>query len=60
MTPREKHVQEMQRLAMAIRKTKSDQLKQQYTKRLRKMSHELKIYDSYRRKQWKASFPFSR
>ena len=49
MTPREKHVQEMQRLAMAIRKTKSDQLKQQYTKRLRKMSHELKIYDSYRR-----------
>ena len=47
MTPREKHIKEMQRLAMAIRNTDSPQLKQQYTKRLRKMSHELKIYDSY-------------
>ena len=50
MTPREKHVEEMRRLAMAIRKTSSPQLKRDYTKRLRKMSHELKIYDSYRRK----------
>lgn len=50
MTPREKHVEKMRRLAMAIRKTSSPQLKRDYTKRLREMSHELKIYDSYRRK----------
>ena len=49
MTPREKHVTEMQRLATAIRKTSSPQLKRDYTKRLRTMSHELKIYDSFRR-----------
>lgn len=48
-TMREKHVSEMQRLAEAIRKTKSAMLKADYEKALRKMSHELKIYDAYRR-----------
>lgn len=50
MTPREKHIAEMQRLAAAITKTKSEKLKTDYQKRLKKMSHELKIYDAYRRK----------
>lgn len=51
MTPREKHIAEMQRLAAAISKTKSEKLKTDYMKRLKKMSHELKIYDSYRREK---------
>lgn len=49
MTPREKHIAEMQRLEAAIAKTRSEKLRKDYSKRLRKMSHELKIYDSYRR-----------
>ena len=51
MTPREKHIAEMQRLAAAITKTKSEKLKTDYQKRLKKMSHELKIYDAYRREK---------
>lgn len=51
MTPREKHIAEMQRLVAAITKTKSEKLKTDYQKRLKKMVHELKIYDSYRREK---------
>ena len=46
-TSRDKHIAEMQRLAQAIRKTDSPKLKRDYTIRLRRMSHELKIYDAY-------------
>lgn len=51
MTPREKHIAEMQRLAVAISKTKSEKLKKDYGKRLQKMVHELKIYDALREAQ---------
>ncbi len=51
MTPREKHIAEMQRLAAAISKTKSEKLKKDYGKRLQKMVHELKIYDALREAQ---------
>lgn len=51
MTPREKHIAEMQRLATAISKTKSEKLKKDYGKRLQKMVHELKIYDALREAQ---------
>jgi len=50
MTPREKHIAEMRRLEEAIEKTESEYLKRDYGKKLRKMRHELKIYDAYRRK----------
>lgn len=53
MTPREKHVAEMQRLAAAISKTKSEKLKKDYGKRLKQMVHDLKIYDALREERWK-------
>lgn len=49
MTPREKHIAEMRRLEDAIARSDSPKLKKDYGKRLNKMRHELKIYDSYRR-----------
>ena len=49
MTAREAHIAEMRRLQEAIEKTASPKLKKDYGKRLNKMRHELKIYDSYRR-----------
>lgn len=49
MTPREKHIAEMKRLEEAIAKTRSEHLKRDYGKRLRKMRSELKEYDAYRR-----------
>lgn len=51
LTPREKHVSEMQRLAEAIRRTDSEELKRDYGKAMKRMSHELKIYDSLRRQK---------
>lgn len=51
MSPREQHISEMRRLEAAITKTKSEKLKTDYQKRLKKMVHELKIYDSYRREK---------
>ena len=49
MSPREQYINEMQRLATAISKTKSEKLKTDYQKRLKKMRHELKIYDALQR-----------
>lgn len=49
MTPREKHIAEMRRLETAIKTTKSETLKRDYGKALKRMRHELKVYDSYRR-----------
>ena len=49
MTPREKHCEEMKQIAMEIRQTTSPKRKRDLERRLRRMSHELKIYDSYRR-----------
>lgn len=50
-SPREKHTEEMKQLAMAIRQTTSPKRKRDLEKRLKRMSHELKIYDSYRREK---------
>lgn len=49
MSPREQHISEMRRLEAAIAKTKSEILKRDYGKALKRMRHELKIYDSLRR-----------
>ena len=45
---REKHVAEMERLKVAIAKTKSVHLKRDYEKALKRMSAELKEYDRYK------------
>lgn len=50
MTAREKHIIEMRRIEKAIEKTSSWKLKKDYGKALRRMQHELKIYDSYHAK----------
>ena len=50
MTPREKHIAEMRRIEKAIEKTSSWKLKNDYGKALKRMRHELKIYDSLRAK----------
>lgn len=42
------HIAEMQRLRTAIGKTKSQKLKNDYTKSLRRMENELKEYDRYK------------
>ena len=49
MSPRDRHIAEMRRLEEAISKTKSEKLRTDYGKALRRMQHELKIYDKYRR-----------
>ena len=46
---REKHVAEMKRLKTAIAKTKSEYLKRDYSKALKRMERELKEYDRYKR-----------
>ena len=46
---REKHIAEMERLKNAIDKTKSEYLKRDYKKALKRMSAELKEYDRYKR-----------
>lgn len=48
MSPREKHIAEMRRLEAAIEKTTSEKLKKDYGKALKRMGHELKIYDRLR------------
>lgn len=45
---REKHVQEMERLKAAIKKTKSPNLMRDYTKALKEMERELKDYDRFK------------
>ena len=45
---REKHVQEMERLKAAIQKTKSPNLRRDYTKALNRMKRELKDYDRFK------------
>lgn len=45
---REKHVAEMERLKIAIAKTKSEYLKRDYSKALKRMERELKEYDRYK------------
>ena len=47
--PRVKHIMEMRRLEAAIEKTKSESLKMQYGKALKRMRHELKVYDALRK-----------
>lgn len=49
MTPREEHIEKMRRLDAAIKKTSSQSLKAQYAIALKRLSHELKIYDALRR-----------
>ena len=49
MTAREKHCEEMKQLAMEIRRTTSMRRKRNLEKQYKRMSHELKIYDKYRR-----------
>ena len=41
----------MRRLEAAITKTKSETLKRDYGKALKRMRHELKVYDSYMREK---------
>lgn len=45
---REKHVEEMERLKTAIKKTDSKYLKRDYKKAIKRMSAELKEYDRYK------------
>lgn len=45
---REKHINEMNRLKMAIEKSNSEYLKRDYTKAYNRMKLELKEYDSYK------------
>lgn len=45
---RQKHVDEMERLKCAIRKTDSEYLKKDYRKALKRMQKELVEYDRYR------------
>lgn len=45
---RDKYVQEMKRLKDAINRTKSEYLRCDYEKALRKMEKELKEYDRYK------------
>lgn len=47
---REKHIKEMQRLKEALIKTKSEYLKRDYTKALKRMEKDLKEYDKYKTK----------
>ena len=49
LTPREKHIKEMRRLESAIQITRSQSLKNQYGKALKRMRHELKVYDALQR-----------
>ena len=51
MTAREKHCEEMKQLAMEIRRTTSPERKRNLEKQYKRMSHELKIYDAYRREK---------
>lgn len=46
---RENHIKEIQRLEDAIKRTRSERLKTDYGKALRRMYGELKIYDSLKR-----------
>lgn len=46
---REKHVTEMERLKNAIAKTKSEYLKKDYGKALKRMQAELREYDRYKK-----------
>lgn len=46
---REQHIEEMRRLEAAIKKTRSNNLKIQYGKALKRMRHELKVYDALKR-----------
>ena len=45
---RQKHIDEMNRLRTAIHKTKSEYLKKDYVKALKRMKQELKEYDRYK------------
>ena len=45
---RNKHIAEMQRLKTAIDKTKSEYLKRDYKKALKRMQRELRDYDRYK------------
>ena len=47
-TSREKHCEEMKQIAMEIRQTTSPKRKRDLEKRLKRMGHELKIYDKLR------------
>lgn len=49
MTPREKHCEQMKQIAMEIRRTPPSRRRNDLERQYRRMSHELKIYDSYRR-----------
>ena len=51
MTPRERHVAEMDRLREALEKTQSNYLKRDYGKKLARMQKELKEYDRWRTKK---------
>lgn len=51
MTPREKHVEEMERLREALTKTQSNYLKRDYGKKLARMQKELNEYDKWRSKR---------
>lgn len=49
MGARENHIAEMERLKKAMKETRSDYLRIDYGKKLKKMKKELEIYDKYRR-----------
>ena len=46
---RELFVNEIKRMEESIKKTKSEKLKADYTKGIRRMKKQLKIYDNYRK-----------
>jgi hypothetical protein len=49
MNAEERHLAEIQRIEMALAKTKSEHLKRDYTKHLIKLKRELEEYRNYRR-----------
>lgn len=46
---RKKHIAEIKRLEEAVNKTKSEKLKADYGKAIKRMRHDLKVYDALRR-----------
>lgn len=49
MSPREQYINEMRMLEAAIAKTKTETLKRDYGKTLKRTRHDLKIYDALQR-----------
>lgn len=49
---RQKHIEEIRRLEDAIQRSRSEKLKTDYGKAVKRMKHELKIYDALKRGEY--------